>query len=293
MAYDDQFLKAVQTHLLFHKTIEQDETVTNRNIKNQIFEFQEKADIFTDGIIGPETLWELQFPFVTSTQKMNWVRCEADKINGIEGFNNFILREDAARQYNLLRQEIVSLGGKITSSGGKRSLHAGVNQHRSAKSMHYAGLAMDLSINSGFFSPKTDPFVMVKNKSNSSTSYWQVYCRASGGDLIEIEATYWDSWGSGKDKKMKIKDRFIDFTTIADKYGFHPIPPRRGYLRSSNKQYLSSEWWHFQVNPLLIPGFSQFGIELLKIEDYTPEFIRMQNRSIWENRKSIFRKNWW
>ncbi|MCK8520202.1 hypothetical protein M0D21_01415 [Aquimarina sp. D1M17] len=293
MAYTDQFLNAIQKHLLFHKIIEPGDDITNRNLKNNIIDFQDKAGIYTDGIIGPETLWEIQFPYVMSTEKMNWVRCEADKINGIEGFDNFILREDAARQYNLLKQEIRDRGGKITSSGGKRSLTAGVNNHRSAKSMHYAGLALDLSINSGFFSPKTDPFVMVKNKGTNPKSYWQVYCRAQGGELIEIEATYWDSWGSGKDKKIKIKDRFIDFTATAEKYGFHPISPRRGYLRSTNKQYLSSEWWHFQANPLLIPEFSQFGIELLKIEDYSPEFIRMQNRSIWGNRKSIFRKNWW
>ncbi len=293
MAYDDIFLIAVQEHLLFHKIIEDDESVTNRNLKNHIIDFQDKAGIYTDGIIGPETLWELQYPYVTNTNKLNWVRCDADKIGGIEGFDHFILREDAARQYNLLRREIVDRGGKITSSGGKRSLTAGVSSHRSAKSMHYPGLAFDLSVNSGFFSPKTDPFVMVKNKGANPESYWQVYCRASGGDLIEIEATYWDSWGSGKDKKIKIKDRFVDFTSTAKKYGFYPIPPRRGYTGSSNKKYLSSEWWHFQANPLLIPGFSQFGIELLKLEDYSASFIKMQNRSIWENRKSIFRKTWW
>ena len=291
MSYKKDFLDLLETHLKFHKVIDSNTNITNRNVKTHVMAFQEKADILVDGIIGPETLWELQFPMVINSEKLQWTRCEADKIQGIDGFDNFILREDAAKNYNALRQEILDQGGKITSSGGKRQLNAGVNKHRSAKSMHYTGLAIDLSINSGFFRPKTDPFVMVKNPAGSDT-YWQVYCRAPGGEHRQLEVTYWDSWNSGKDKKMSVKGNFIDFTATAIAHGFSPIGPRSAYLRSSNKLYLSSEWWHFQANALLVDGFSQFGIELLKIEDYSPEFIRMINPNIWNNKKALFGKNW-
>ncbi|MEM6738445.1 MAG: hypothetical protein AAF620_20500 [Bacteroidota bacterium] len=292
MAYSKVFIEAVEKHLKFHRIIGDTLSISNRNLKSYVLKFQEKANIYADGIIGPETLWELQFPLVLSSKKLNWVRCEADKIVGIDGFNSFLFREDAAARYNLIRKEVLRLGGSITSSGGKRELTANVNEYRSSKSMHYVGLAFDLSITSGFFDPQRDPFVIVENKIKSGP-YWKVYCRAPGGDAMTLNAVYWESWGSGITKKIEITGNFIDFTDLAGKHGFHPIPPRSGFLRGSNKKYLSSEWWHFQANDLLVPMFSQFGIELLKIEDYSPQYLKHVNSKIWNNKKVVYKQNWW
>lgn len=285
-----EYLQAVADLLKAHRIISSTTELTKSNFSDLITVFQEKAGLFVDGILGRDTLWKLQYPESTNANRLHWVNCEADIAPNYDGYSSLFLRSDAAEKYNRLREEVLSFGGIITTSGGKRGLHARVNKHRSSKSMHYVGLAFDLSVTSGFFSPDKDPFVIVKNK-DKKESYWKVYLRAAGGEELELNATYWKSWKAGKDSKMKVQGKFIDFTSLCIKHGFNPISPRSAYTRAVNKLYLSSEWWHFQANSLLIPDFSQFGIELLKIEGY--DYYTLRNiGSIWGNRKVIFDRNW-
>ncbi|MEO0469634.1 MAG: hypothetical protein AAF206_08450, partial [Bacteroidota bacterium] len=68
--------------------------------------------------------------------------------------------------------------------------------------------------------------------------------------------------------------------------------PRRSFTRQSKKMYLSSEWWHFQANSLLFPEISQFGIELLRIKDYSAGLIQAKNDQVWANHRNVYRKNW-
>nr|WP_299486263.1 hypothetical protein [uncultured Allomuricauda sp.] len=292
MTHNREYLNAIERNLKSHKIIGEDSTITNRTLKSNVLKFQEKVNIYTDGIIGPETLWELQFPGALNPPKMNWIKCDSDIIRGSNGYDNFLLREDAADLYNKLRNEIKEAGGLITSSGGKRYLSQTVNAHRSAKSMHYPGLAFDLALDSGFFNPEEDSFIVVKNKAKTN-GYWKIYCKAQGGVKMSLKAVYWDSWNSGVDRTATISGNFLDFTALAQKHGFFPINPRKAFTRKANRKYLSSEWWHFQAEGLLIPGFSQFGIELLKIEDYSPNYIEQINSDVWNNKKSIFKHNWW
>ena len=276
--------------LIFHKIMNAQEVLTDDSFEDHIEQFQAKEGLLVDGIVGPETLWHLQELYARQSTKLPFVKCVADIEPGGEGFDSLELRQGAAEKFNLLRKEISDLGGLVTTAGGKRALTAGVGANRSAKSMHYTGLAFDLATTSGFFNPSKDPFILTRT--NSGSNYWTLWSRASGGKDMELDAVHWKNWNSGKDLTKKIKGHFVNFTQACKRHGFHPISPRRSFTRSTDRNYLGSEWWHFQANDLLIPQISQFGIELLKIEGYTQEFIESQNSNIWGNRKSVYKKTW-
>lgn len=288
MALDPIYMKRFGELLVFHRLLDNPEELTDGNFNDAVMEFQAKADILVDGIVGPETLWRLQEPWVLQAPKLIFVKCEADVVSGVDGYETLLLRADASEHYRALRQEVTELGGVITTAGGKRPLSAGSNANRSSKSMHYTGLALDLATTSGFFKPDTDPFVVTRGKD----TYWNVWCRGPGGEQMELEAIYWQNWNSGKDLTKKVAGTFLDFTAACRKHGFHPIGPRSSFTRETNRKYLSAEWWHFQANHLLIPELSQFGIELLMIDSYTTNHIREENEGLWANRKAIFKKDW-
>lgn len=288
MSDDTRYMEQMGELLVFHKIINLPEELTGDNFEALVMEFQEKVDILDDGKVGPETLWYLQYPWVMQAQKLLFVKCEADKVPGSQGYDYYLLREDAAERYRAIRNEVVEQGGLITSAGGKRPLGEGAGTGRSATSMHYTGLAFDLATDSGFFRPDTDPFVVTRG----DDGYWEIWCRASRGEDRELEAVYWTGWNGGIDKEKTVEGKFINFTGICGKHGFYPIRPRSSFTRSVNRKYISSEWWHFQANDLLIPKLSQFGIELLKIEDYTPEHIQVTNEHAWSRRRAIYQKTW-
>ncbi len=285
---NQRYLEEMANLLVFHKILARQSDLSKENLEEKIMRFQEKEDLLIDGVVGPETRWALHFPWVMQAPKHLFVRCEADVIEGIDGFDSIVLREDAAKNYRMLRNEVQDQGGVITSAGGRRHLSVGAGTHRSAKSMHYTGLAFDLSVTSGFFKPQTDPFVITKG----DEAHWNVWCRAQGGQDLELSAIYWEHWNSGEDLKKTVAGKFINFTKLCITNGFHPIGPRAAFRRSSDRKYLSSEWWHFQANDLLVPKLSQFGIELLKIDGYTPASIQAENRNIWGNRKATFKVDW-
>jgi hypothetical protein len=120
MLKDAGFMKRIGELLTFHKIINRPEDLTEDNFEEMIVEFQEKVDIMADGNPRWETLWQLQLPWVLQQPKMSFVKCEADKIPGIEGFDHLWLRTDAAEKYNALRKEVLALGGSIPTAGGKR-----------------------------------------------------------------------------------------------------------------------------------------------------------------------------
>jgi len=289
MSKQKQYMSKLGELLVFHRVINEPEELTENNFDEIVMEFQDRADILMDGDPDEETLWALQYPWALQAPKMLFERCEADLVPDYDGFDNLTLRSDAAERYRKLRRTVKDLSGVITTAGGKRPLSAQANASRSAKSMHYPGLAFDLSTTSGFFKPEVDPYVITRG---DEANYWIVWCRAHGGQDMEFEAVYWKNWNSGVDLKTIVQDKFINFTELCIEHGFYPIKPRQAFLRQQNRKYLSSEWWHFQANDLLIPNLSQFGIELLKIEDYTRDYIISANENIWSNRKVIFKKSW-
>jgi len=288
MGRDLRYMSRMSELLIFHKIITHSGELTDDIFEDVVEAFQEKVDILVDGDPGPETLWRLQEPWTTQQHGLLFVRCAADIVPGVEGFDQLLLREDAAERYRALKQDVNDLGGVVTTAGGKRPLNADVNTNRSAKSMHYSGLAFDLAVTSGFFKPETDPYVI----SRTDDGGWTVWCRASEGKERSVKAVWWSNWNSGKDLSKRVTDRFVNFTELCAAHGFAPIKPRKPFTRLENRKYLASEWWHFQAADLLIPNLSQFGIELLRIEDYTAESICSASENIWANRKAIFQKQW-
>jgi hypothetical protein len=288
MAMDSRYLTRIGELLVFHRLIQSADALTEENFEDAVMAFQVKEDILVDGIVGPETLWRMQEPWALHNPRSMTVRCDADVVPGIDGFEVVDLRADAAECYKALRQEVRELGGTATSAGGIRSLSDGANANRSAKSMHYTGLAFDLATTSGFFKPETDPFVITRG----STSHWNIWCRAPGGDEMELDSIHWQTWNSGVDLEKPILGHFLNFTALCKKHGFHPIGPRIPFTRNTDRRYLSAEWWHFQANDLLIPKLSQLGIEMMMIEGYTPLRIRAENEGLWANRKAVFTLDW-
>ncbi len=288
MLRDSNYMKRMGELLVFHKIIDRPEELNDGNFEDLIVEFQEKADIMADGNPKWETLWQMQYPWVQQHPKLSFINCQADKLEGIEGYDHLYLREDAAEKFNALRQEILSLGGKLPVDGGKRDLSEGAGTGRSVTSMHYPGLAFDVACNAGFFKPETDPFVVTLG----GNGYWEVFCRADHGQETKMNAFFWDNWNSGIDKTKTIHGKFISFTKLCAKYGFNPIRPRLSFTRAKDRKYIGCEWWHFQATDLLIPNLSQMGIELLRLADYSPDSIRNANETLWERKKAIFMVDW-
>lgn len=289
MPVSQKYLQALGDCLTYHQIIGAPTEVTTRNLAHRIMDFQANAGLRVDGICGPQTLWALQFPIVMEHPKLPLVTCKADYVQGIDGFESLGLRQDAANAYQAIHRNIISQGGVITTSGGLRSLSTEVNSHRSATSLHYTGLAFDLAVSSGSFEPDSDPFVISRHPDRER--YWDVWCRAGEGSPISIEAIHHSGpWARITIRRKNIQGLFIDFSQACIDEGFFPISPRKGYL--NRRMYMSSEWWHFQYESPLIENFSQFGIELLRIEGYTPSYIQEQSSNVWSNRKAIFGQNW-
>lgn len=273
--------------LAFHGVISGVSQLTQANLKTHVTTFQKKKGLFADGDPGQNTLWALQKPFYGAKPKLGIEKIVVDPFS----IPHIRLRSDAAALCREIKSAMDDVGARLTSDGGIRSLDDGANAHRSAKSMHYPGLAFDVAIQSGFWKPDTDPFVVVKNTSDSP--YWVVYARAQGGSEMTLQATYGSGgWDKLKVQTKTVKGKFINFTELCRAHGFYPIGPRPLFLQPKDKQYLSSEWWHFQANDLLTPKISQFGIELLRLEGVTESRIQDENEAAWENRLSIFGSNW-
>jgi len=288
MSLRNNYLERMGELLAFHKIIGNPKDLTDKNMDEMILAFQEKVNIMLDGNPRWDTLWQLQYPWVLGAPKLPFVKCPADRAPGSQGYDHLWLRQDAAERLNALRKEITDLGGLLTTSGGKRELAEGPSASRSATSMHYPGLAFDLAIDSGFFKPDTDPFVVTLG----GNQFWEVWCRVQKGTDMKMNVVYWDGWQAGVDRTKTIMGKFVSFTKLAAKHGFYPIRPRLSFTRSHDRKYEGCEWWHFQANDLLIPYLSQFGIELLRIEGYTPESIQAANADLWLHRQYIFQIEW-
>ena len=116
-----------------------------------ITEFQKNKKIIADGVVGPSTISELNSELIKigksiianlvktneprdTLKKIRWVKCKADIFPGRGGYSNLTLRADTAEAYNDLRDDTISLGGIITTAGGKRSLESKSSPSRSRKS---------------------------------------------------------------------------------------------------------------------------------------------------------------
>lgn len=283
--------------LVFHSIIKEPDDLNLKNQTEMIKSFQSKFSLPVDGILNPDTLWALQENYVLENPKLKIVEIETDHIESARALKTVTFREDAGILFKDLQTEVKNRGGLISCSAGIRDIKMVAGTGQSPTSMHYPGLAFDLNIKAGFFNPDKDLYVLTRvptpHKKDPNRYQWNVFCRSEQGEEMELDANYWETEKSGVDLKKTVVGRFINFTELAINHGFQPIRPQTCFTRPTNRFYICSEWWHFQANALLIPKFSQLGMELLKIEGYTPEFLQKNNPGVWTSRKFVYFQNWW
>ncbi|MES9902034.1 MAG: peptidoglycan-binding domain-containing protein [Sedimenticola sp.] len=256
-----------------------------------VVRFQEETGLYADGIVGPATqaaieqalheqLLEQHATHVGANTNQEsllpFVRVAADAYR--DGYDRFLLRSDVAAAYLKVREQVVEAGGVITSSGARRALTARVSPSRSATSFHYTGRALDLHVGSGMENRRRNPYIVT----GEGGRRWRVYVRASGGEVMELEAI---TYGSRKRSK-KTTGRFLDLTALFAQAGFERIRARPSFFTGGS--WLGAEWWHFQYESGLIEGQSTFGDELLKV--YSEDDL--QSSRPWEYRNRVFGVNW-
>ena len=268
--------------------------------------FQKKSKIYVDGICGSATLEQLRLATNLSpllkelepgktgeeeisggrNEQLKWIKCKADKVPGKSGYSTVTLREDAAESYNSLREEILELGGVITSAGGRRGLSSKASPSRSKKSMHYVGLALDLALSTGMQNPSKDPYVI----ESTGDRKWKIWCKTDNPDVSIKQLTAAKAYRRRGKTVLAYEDiecRAFDLTAIFWKYGWRGIRARRSFFRGGS--YGGAEWWHFQYEAVLEEGKSTFGKELLKVYSLAEakKFI------YWNVSKNcVFGKNW-
>jgi hypothetical protein len=212
-------------------------------------------------------------------QSLKMVKVTADKYK--DGYASLQLRSDVAEYYNKVRDEVLSKGGVLTSSGGVRALNAAVGASRSATSFHYTGRALDLHVYSGMVDPKKDPYVVVREQAR----VYRVYARCSADqaevtDLSNV-MTYHKRNGS-----LTATGSFFDLTAVFMKHGFNRIRARENFEGGGDQ--LGAEWWHFQCEIGLVRGTSTFGQDLLSV--YSEATLKAQPP--WKYKDYVFGKNW-
>ena len=300
-------------YLGFHPGVS--DGIFGRNTGDALSSFQAKKRILSDGIFGPSTERvyndalgdsgsEYRISLGSPAQKqlvvpdeedlLSWVRCPADKFKSRGGYTRTTLRSDVAVAYRALYDEVHSLGGIITSAGGKRSLSSKASPSRSKKSMHYVGRAFDMALPTGMQNPDTDPYICCRDNTGSGRKFF-VWCRTENEDVPErtLTATYVTSKKNSRGKRytlLKTKQvtcRAFNFTAIAKKHGFERISARSSFFRGGS--YGGAEWWHFQYENGLIPAETTFGEELLRV--YTME--QAKSFVYWDEAKDCsWQTNW-
>lgn len=271
--------------LTLHNIIEAGEVLDQANFREAVREFQRGHGMSADGIPGENTLWALQVEWGRG-RSLDLVQVDADTwvrpglgnyVPQRDGFDRFLLREDLVQRYNDLRDDVSAAGGLLTSSGSFRELSAEVTAGRSATSMHYSGLALDLALPTGMRDPAVDPFVITLEENQ-----WHVWARATGGAEHELDAL---TWRDGRTAIETVSGVFINFSEAAARHGFSSIRARSCFPQ----QYTCAEWWHFQCDALLVPWISQFGIELLSLGRYSEADLHA-NQGVWSNKLRIFKR---
>lgn len=277
-----------------------------KKTEDAVKDFQSKNGLAADGIVGDKTLQVMDTALKAAGKdgaefddqpeeappvlkevavKMGWVMCPADRVPGKDGYGSTILRTDAAEAYKAFKAEINSLGGVVTSAGGRRALSSGAGPARSKSSMHYTGLAFDMSLATGMQNVSKDPFLCVRVP---GTRKWTIWCKSDKAPLVFVDAVTCSTRnGKTELKTTKMNVKAFNFTEVAAKHGFVNISARKSFFEGG--AYGGAEWWHLQYDKALTKGVSTFGEELLKVYtlDQAKKFI------YWEEVKdNVFGVNW-
>lgn len=254
--------------------------------------WQAKSGLQGDGIFGPASFKEMRSQVLDELIPANHkhhttLRQPADVHS--EGSAAFtILRVDVALQYRKLYDACKARGIALTSAGGLRALASSVGEGRSATSLHYAGLAFDMATNTGCYDPEKDVFVIEP----LANRRWRVWARVLDEKAplaptheitIENPATYWKRTGNGE----SVSGKFVDFTDLASQFGFCGIPAHSDYLKKGASS-MKLEWWHFQLETVLMPYFSTFGQEVMTIHSEAT----FNKYPLHVYRDLVWKKNW-
>lgn len=278
-----------------------------KNTETAVKDFQSKHGLTADGLAGEKTLQAISQALISagkdglefddqpeeapaapqaSPAHLSWVTCPANKVPGKDGYGSTILRSDAATAYKALHAEANALGGVVTSAGGRRALSSGAGPARSKTSMHYVGLAFDMSLATGMQNVDTDPFLITKDP--HADRKWIIWCKSPLAQEVELDAvTCRTKAGKTSTTTTKMKVKAFNFTELAAKHGFKNISARKSFFTGGS--YSGSEWWHFQYDRALTPKVSKFGDELLKVysESEAKKFV------FWnEVKDNVFGVNW-
>jgi subtilisin family serine protease len=280
------YFSALTAHLRRAGVVSGTATLDRITFRDAVRAFQTKRGMAPDGVPGEDVLFALQKDWAEA-RALGVVRADADKVKGSEGYDAFRLRSDIVDRYTAFRNAVRSAGGVVTSAGSLRDLDAAVGAGRSALSMHYSGMALDLATDTGMRDPERDPYVVVREGKR-----WRLFCRSPSAPARALDAVVWHE---GAERTIPVRVKVFDLTEVAERHGFHGIGPRSSYPAS----YMSAEWWHLQCDAVLTPYVSQFGTELLSIDEVRygngrvtryDEATLSRYEALWANRKRIFRR---
>lgn len=269
-------------------------------------DFQAKKSLGADGVVGPKTLQAIDAALKAAGKegaefddqpeeppavvqeaavKMGWVSCPSDKVKGKDGYGSTVLRTDAAAAYKNLKAEVNALGGVVTSAGGRRALSSGAGPARSKTSMHYTGLAFDMSLATGMQNFDTDPYLCVRVPDSRK---WTIWCKSPTAPQVTLDAVVCRTVkGKTVLETKKVTVNAFNFTEVAAKHGFINISARKSFFEGG--AYGGAEWWHFQYDAALTKGQSKFGEELLKVYSLN----EAQKFVYWsEVKDNVFGVNW-
>src|SRR4029077_6984118 len=127
------------------------------------------------------------------------------------------------------REQIVALGGVLTSSGGLRAVTEPATPGGSKPSLHYTARAIDLHIYSGMQAGQT-PYIVLLDGGTADRPFWKVYCDVGdaespeAGDPVEWQALAWK-----KDRGYVVvprRARCVCLTDLLAEHGWRRIPAR-------------------------------------------------------------------
>lgn len=261
-----------------------------RKTEEALRAFQRRSGLTADGVFGNMTFTAMRDQVrrrLSGLSKLNFVRVPADKCGS--GFTALRLRADVVPAYLELKKALNQCGAVLGTAGGVRDLSDSGRKGTSLTSLHYAGIAFDLPTDAAAVNPELDAYVIEM----ATDGRWRVWARCvdpTAPDFpekmttIQNPYTYQAKYGT----KKPVTGHFVNFTAMANAFGFNHIPPWSNWRRPGVST-MTWEWWHFQYELVLFPIYSRFGDEILSV--YSEDFFK-KYPNLYANRNAIWQMGW-
>lgn len=243
-----------------------------------------------------------------STPPHTWVKFDAFPIgsgNSTKSYPFIRIGTPHQQAFSRAHQRILELGGRFTSSGGRRALSA---SRFNGIGMHNVGRAFDLGIATGLVvdpnstSPDSCYLVIADNRAEIRTLY-TVWAKVfpEEGDPAAIEAArsdgtivnktfdvdvYSTRWPRVTDKRVvQWTGEAFNVTQILAENGYVRIRPISDYYERNS--YMGIEWWHYETREGLIEGVTKIEDEVQKYYTYEEAAVNSRTRHPnWERVKN-------